>query len=143
MSGQEKLVEDEMRLIIPSGHKWEGEKRITLKKLFCEPFIIRERGSGTLKSLRHSLSRAGHRIDDLNVTAEMGSTAAVIQGIKNNIGISILSTVAISEELQTGKLKALTIEHLDLKRNFYLTRHRYRTQSPLCQAFTEFLKRKA
>ena len=82
----------------------------------------------------------GHTSSELNTIAEMGSTAAVIQGIKSNVGISILSTIAVAEELQAGTLKALPVQGLNLKRNFYLTRHRHRSPSPLCKAFIKFLK---
>jgi DNA-binding transcriptional LysR family regulator len=142
MIRQEKLIEDEMRLIVPGDHKWAGRKRIDLTELAKEPFIIRERGSGTLKSIRHSLSRMNCTIEDLNVVAEMGSTGAVIQGIKNRVGISILSTIAVSEELEAGTLKALAVRGMNLKRSFYLTRHKDRSASPLCQAFINFLKKK-
>lgn len=136
---QEKLVEDEMQLVIPAAHKWAKKKSLSLAMLPAEPFIIRENGSGTLKSIQANLNRIGYRIDDLNVVAVMGSTEAVIQGIKSKVGISIVSTIAISEELRTGKLKVLKIDGLDLKRNFYLTRHRHRSVSPLGQAFIKFL----
>lgn len=137
---QTRLIEDDMRLIVPAGHKWEGEKQISLKMMLAEPFIIRESGSGTRKSLQQRLSEMGDDISRLNVIAEMGSTAAVIQGIKNNIGISILSPIAVSEELAAGTLKALTVSGMQLKRHFYLTVHQNRSASPLCAAFTDFLR---
>jgi DNA-binding transcriptional LysR family regulator len=139
---QEKLIEDEMRLIIPADHQWAVEKRIHLTMLLPEPFIVREHGSGTLKSLAQSLSKQGHSIEDLNVVAELGSTEAICQGIKTGAGVSILSTLAVSEDMQAGKLIALEIDGLNLKRNIYLTRHKYRSPSPLAQAFVKFLKQK-
>ena len=139
---QKKLIEDEMRLIVPVGHRWAGEKRVSLKRLVSEPFILRERGSGTLKSLDQSLSGCGPSIEDLNVVAELGSTQAICQGIKTGAGVSVISTLAAAEDLQMGKLNALEVDGLDLKRNFYLTRHRYRSPSPLSEAFVQFLKEK-
>ena len=139
---QKKLFEDEMRLIVPANHRWSGLKRISLNQLISEPFILRESGSGTLKSLHQSFAKRGHNIEDLKVVAELGSTQAICQGIKTGAGVSILSTMAVAEDLQTAKLSALEVEGLDLKRNFYLTRHRYRSSSPLCEAFTRFLEEK-
>ncbi|OQX25322.1 MAG: LysR family transcriptional regulator [Desulfobacteraceae bacterium IS3] len=138
---QEKLIEDEMSVIVPESHRWAKRKSITADMLMREPFIIRERGSGTLKSIQNSLSRSGYSIADLRVVAEMGSTEAVIQGIKNKVGVSCLSCIAVSDELKTGTLKALTVESLDLRRCFYLTRSEYRSASPLCRAFISFLKK--
>jgi len=137
---QEKLIEDEMKLVIPFDHKWAGKKSLLFATLLNEPFIIRENGSGTLESVETNLNTKGYSIRDLNIVAVMGSTAAVIQGIKSKVGISIISTMAISEDLQSGKLMALSIDGLHLKRSFYITRHRHRSQSPVCQTFIKFLK---
>jgi DNA-binding transcriptional LysR family regulator len=139
---QKKLIEDEMCLIIPANHHWAGEKRVSLAMLLTEPFVIREQGSGTLKSLQQSLAKQGHHIEDLKVVAELGSTQAICQGIKNGAGVSILSTLAVSEDLRAQKLIALEVDGLNLKRNFYLTWHRHRSSSPLSAAFVKFLKKK-
>ena len=139
---QAKLIADEMRLIIPADHKWSRKKSINLKMLLQEPFIIREHGSGTLKSIQLSLAGKDYSTEDLNIIAEMGSTEAVIQGIKSKVGISILSPIAVSEELQVDTLKALAIKDLNLKRNFYLTRHKHRSTSPLGNAFIDFITKK-
>jgi len=137
---QEKVIEDEMRVIIPAGHRWAGKKSIPLKEVSREPFIVRESGSGTLTSIKQSLSEKGHHIESFNIVAEMGSTEAIIQGIKGNAGISILSSIAVDDNLKAGTLNALNIIDLDLKRNFYLTLHKSRSLSPLGRAFIDHLK---
>lgn len=138
---QEKLIEDEMRLIVTGDHKWADNSHINPDLMFKEPFIVRERGSGTLTSIKLSLKEKGYASENLNIVAEMGSTEAVIQGIKSNVGVSILSTIAVAEELQAGTLKALTINELNLKRSFYLITHKQRSPSPICRAFIDFLKK--
>jgi DNA-binding transcriptional LysR family regulator len=137
---QERLIEDEMRLIVPCDHKWIERSHVRIEEVKTEPFIAREEGSGTLKSIDISLRKAGHRIDDFNLMARMGSTQAIRQGIKAGAGISILSAIAVTEDEKAGKLKSLAIEGLDLRRAFYLTRHKYRSPSPLNQEFDRYLK---
>jgi DNA-binding transcriptional LysR family regulator len=139
---QKKLISDEMRLIVPVHHRWARKKNVSLKQFISEPFISRESGSGTLKSLHQSLRDRGHRVEDLQVIAELGSTQAICQGIKNDVGVSVLSTLAVAEDLQAGKLSALKVEGLHLQRNFYLTWHRHRSPSPLSKAFVKFLNEK-
>ncbi|MGM0452651.1 MAG: selenium metabolism-associated LysR family transcriptional regulator [Thermodesulfobacteriota bacterium] len=139
---QKKLIADEMRLIVAADHKWADENQVSLHWLLKEPFIMREPGSGTLKSLQKSIAAHDIGLKDFQVAAEFGSTASVIQGIKHGIGISILSPVAVADELEAGSLKALAIQGVDLTRNFYLTTHRDRTPSPLCRAFMEYLAEK-
>ena len=68
----------------------------------------------------------------------MGSTTSVIQGILNGVGISILSTIAVKDDLEKGRLKALSINNLDFARHFYLTVNQRRTLSPICQKFIQF-----
>ena len=137
---QEEITTDKLRLVVPADHKWAGKKKVPLKSLLNEPMIVREKGSGTLKALLDSLSEKGYSRGALNIIAEMGSTTAVIQGIKNNVGISVLSILAVREELQAGRLRALSVSGLNLLRNFYLTVNRQRTLSPVCKAFIQYLK---
>jgi len=136
---QEEVTTDKLRLVVPADHKWAARKRVSIKNLLTEPFIIRERGSGTLQALLDSLSAADHKSGALNIVAEMGSTTAVIQGIKNKVGLSVLSTLAVQEELQAGHLKALPVAGLNLQRSFYLTINKLRTLSPLSKAFMAYL----
>ncbi len=137
---QERMVEDEMRLVVPAGHRWARRRSVSVEELLQEPFIAREAGSGTLQSIQRSLSRKGYGTEDLKVAAEMGSTQAVIQGIKAGVGVSILSLIAVEEHIDAGRMIALKVAGLNLRRRFYLTRHMHRSASPLCQAFTEFIK---
>ena len=136
---QQKLIEDEMRLILWPDHPLSEGPHITLEMLIGQPFILRETGSGTLKSIDESLKEIGHRIEDLHIVAELGSTEAVVSGVKSGVGLSIVSPIAVSEELQAGTLKALPIEGINLKRSFYLTHHKYRSLSPPAQAFAQYL----
>jgi DNA-binding transcriptional LysR family regulator len=137
---QEAVMEEEMRLIVPRGHRWARRRKIALAELWEEPYIAREAGSGTLQSLQAHIGDLGRERRELNVVAEMGSTEAVCQGIREGIGVSILSPLAVAEDLAAGRLKALAVEGLDLTRRFYLTTHRRRSLSPLATAFIEELK---
>lgn len=160
---QERLIEDEMKLIVPASHPWvKGEKtaaemesgteqatsasaeespfEVELSRLFDEPFIGREKGSGTWESISRAMAHAGFNSDDLNVSARLGSNSAVIQGILNNAGISIVSTIAVRDYLDMGRLTAVAVKGVNLKRHFYLTTHKKRTLSPLAKLFINFLK---
>lgn len=138
---QQWVLEDQMGLVVPSGHRWSHRKMVMLDELAAEPFIMRESGSGTLQSLEENLNAEGLALDLFRVVATMGSTQAVCQAIKHGIGVSILSRLAVSDELAAGTFKALKIEGLNLKRSFYLTRHKHRSLSPLGSAFSDFLVR--
>jgi DNA-binding transcriptional LysR family regulator len=139
---QEKVMDDEMCLIVPKGHEWAVAGHVRLEELIKEPFIMREPGSGTRKSIEQVLDRSGHWFGHLNIVAEMGSTEAVRQAIKARMGVSILSERAVDDELTAGSLKKIGIKGMSFQRAFYLILHKHRTQSPLCHAFVKFLKGK-
>ncbi len=136
-----ELWEDELVLAVPAGHKWDGKKQISLEDLSKEPFISREKGSGTLKIIKKYLNVPDlNDIVFLNIIARFGSSTAVKEGIKSGLGISILSLRALNTELKSGILKALKIKNLTMSRKFYLIRDKRRNVSPLCKAMIDFLK---
>ncbi len=137
---QEAIIEDQMALIVNADHKWSKKKSVSLDMIKKEPFIMREEGSGTLKSLQLSFEKVDFDYSQLNVVATMGNTAAICQGIKSSVGISIMSPKAVVDDLKEGRLKALEIAGLNLKRYFYLTTHKNRTKSPLCVSFESLVK---
>ena len=137
---QEKLVKDEMKLIIPANHKWAKKTSIDCSKLFEETFIAREKGSGTWQSILKALDDAGFNSKNLKTGITMGNTISVIQSILNHAGISILSTIAVQNEINNGYLKALSVKGMNLSRFFYLTLPQKRTLSPICNKFIEFAR---
>lgn len=137
---QERLMTDEMKLIVPAHHKWAGRTSIACSEIFNEPFIAREKGSGTWQSILKSMDGAGFSSQNLFTCVTMGNSISVIQGILNHVGISILSTMAVADEIKAGRLHALSVTDLDLSRYFYLTLACKRTQSPICNKFIEFTK---
>lgn len=137
---QQPLFEDEMAVIVASGHPWSGRSSVTLAELAQEPYITREPGSGTLLTIRALLAKQALQLHDFNIIAEMGGTAAVVNGVLAGSAVSIVSRVAVAENIQTGTLKALPIAGLSLSRTFYLTCHKDRSLSPLGKRFIAFLQ---
>ena len=134
------LWQDELVIAVPSGHRWAKREEVSLEELTQEPFILRESGSGTLKTLDDYLRAAGlEGIGSLRIIARLGTSTAVKEGIKAGLGVSILSSLAMNTEFETGLLKQLKVKGLRMTRSFYMIRDKRRTPSPLCNAFIDFL----
>lgn len=130
-----------MVLVVPKHHPWGRLKSIDLKDLSKAQYISREGGSGTLRSFRNLLARKGHIPENvLNVTMELGSTAAIKEALIGGLGVSILSKTSIQRDLQEGCLKTVPIRGFKLERDFYQVFHRRRLLSPVSLAFIHFLK---
>ena len=135
-----QLWEDELVLAVPAGHPWARRTAVSLQELRGTPFILREKGSGTLKILEGYLRDCGEDgTEGLQVSARFGSSTAVKEGIKSGLGLSILSARAIDTEVKAGFLLSLKVEGLSMTRNFFLIRNKLRIASPSCQAIYEFL----
>ena len=136
-----KTWKDQMVLAIPKDHPWSRLRSIRLEDLRKGSFISRERGSGTLRSFRKLIARKGHELERLlNVTMELGSTAAIKEALVAGLGVSILSKTSIQREIKDGLLKEVPIRGLKLERDFFQVFHRTRLLSPVSQAFIHFLK---
>lgn len=139
----EELFSDELVLAVPPGHRWSRRSTITLDELYGEPFILRERGSGTRAVMSRILEDHGFAPARLDVVAEMGSTEAVRQGVKAGIGVSILSRYAVREDCEHGLLSCAQIENVSFTRPLYLIQRKGRQRAPLCQAFLSHLRESA
>lgn len=137
----DRFMPDELVLAVARDHPWAQQGTVPLAALEQEPFIQRERGSGSRLVMEQTLKQHGFEPTGLRTVAEMGSTEAIKQGIKAGIGVSILSRIALTDELQAGSVCIVEIDGVTLQRGFYIIRHRGRTLSPLCQTFERFLQR--
>jgi DNA-binding transcriptional LysR family regulator len=134
------LMPDELVLVVPAGHPWQGRATVTLDELRTEPLIVREPGSGSRQTLEEALEAAGRSLLDMRVVAEMGSTSAIKQAIKAGIGVSVMSSRAVEDECRLGLLDCIKFQDLPVKRQFYVITHASRSRSPLCRAFLDFLE---
>ncbi len=129
------FVEDELVLAAAGGKKISN--KISLQELVELPFLLRENGSGTRKSMEEFGFKNGLEIGQLNTVAVLGSNAAIKEAIKEDLGVSILSRISIRDELDCGKLKEIQIEGMTLKRSFYVVTLKKRS---LPNPYTVFLE---
>lgn len=136
----EEIYSDELILAIYKGHPWEGRKDVQLEELADMPFVLRERSSGTRMVMVRALDDAGFSPSLLNVVAEMGSTEAVREAVKARIGISIISSYAVKEDIERKSLCTASLKEICIRRSFFLAQRKNRELSPLCSAFLEHLR---
>lgn len=135
------LWDDELVLAVPARHRWAGRESIGPSQLAGEPFVTREPGSGTRRTMERALREARVEGDlPLTVVAELGSTAAIKQAVLQGLGISVLSRRALRVELDAGLIHCLRIDGIDARRHIYLVHDERRARSPLGQRFQAFIQ---
>jgi len=86
----EKILSDELLLIVPSYHPWAKKKEISISELTKEPFIIREGGSGTRQMIEKFFALHGIAPQDMRISMVLGSTVAIKEAVENGLGVSIV-----------------------------------------------------
>ncbi len=133
--GKDRLV-----LIAPPGFPAPKRGGIPLEQLKRHPMLVREQGSGTRHAFEEALGRLGLRLEELDIVAELGSTAAVKEAVRSGVGLAVVSELAVACELANGQLQRVPVRRLDpLLREFFVVVAAGRTASPLCEAFLESL----
>jgi len=130
------FMEDELIFVSAISYP---HKALEIDRVENTPLIARERGSGSWASVEKALVQLGVNMDKLNILAEMGSTESIKRGVKTGMGISVLSSIAVRDDLNSGSLKSLEVKGFPLRRSLYIISHKLRAKSPLCKAFLDFL----
>ncbi len=128
------FLEDELVLIVPSGHAWGGRRTVSLHELGEEPLILREPGSATRALLEERLSQEGIRP---RVSMELGSNEAIKRAVEMGMGVSVLSGTIVRREEEAGLVRVIRIREKGLTRQFVIIIHRERQRSRLIGAFLE------
>jgi DNA-binding transcriptional LysR family regulator len=116
----EKLISDELLVIVPQHHQWAQRKEISVTELIDEPFIFREAGSSTRQIIEKFFSRHGITTQDMKVSMVLGSTEAIKDAVENGLGVSIISQWAARKESKYGILHLINLKEEKIVRNFSL-----------------------
>ena len=137
----ETLWEDRLVLAVPRGHRFAGRRTVSWSELAEEPFVVREKGSGTREVFENYLRNVvGWTLSRLRVVVELGSSEAVKEAVLAGLGISMISVHAVDRELRSGILCEVPVEDCRIERSFYLI---YRRQLALMrhhQIFLDFIR---
>lgn len=111
---------DELVIVVPPGHKWVRRSRVvTARELVQTSLVAREPHSGIRDSLTVALRQAlGDDIQQAPPVLELTSAAAMRAAVLAGAGPAAMSRLAVADDLAVGRLRAITIPELDLRRKF-------------------------
>jgi DNA-binding transcriptional LysR family regulator len=127
-------------IVAPPDHPLARRKRIPLRDLAGESFLIREDGSGTRAAMERLFRDQGVAYQ---ASMEMSSNETIKQAVMAGMGISLLSSHTVGLELKAGKLVVLDVAGLPIVRDWYVIHLMAKRLSPIAAAFRDFLLRKA
>lgn len=132
----EPFMENPLVVIAPPSHALAGGRRVRLRDLQDESFIVREQGSGTRIAMERFFAERGV---NLSTSLEMSSNEAIKQAVEAGLGLGLVSMHTLELELETGRLAVLDVEQLPIMRHWYLVHRQGKRLSAVAQAFQRFV----
>ncbi|MEV7687986.1 LysR family transcriptional regulator [Streptomyces bungoensis] len=106
------IARDRLIVVTAPGHPWARRRRpLSPQELAATPLILRERGSGTRQVLDTALGGLARPL------IELSSTTAVKASAVSGAGPSVLSELAVGEELAMRRLVSIPVDGMSLRRD--------------------------
>lgn len=133
----EPWIADELVVFAAPNHPLAKQPKVSMAQLLNEPWILREKGSGT----RETFDRAFHSMHaQLKIRLELEHTEAIKRAVESGLGIGCISRLALKDAFRRGSLVPLATPTLDLSRSFYFLWHRQKYQTTSMRAFLDLCK---
>jgi len=111
----DRVVErDQLVAVVAPGHPWATRTGVPVEALAATPLVTREAGSGTREALESALDSRGLAAPP--AVLELGSTSAVRSAVLLGNSPTVISRLAVADELLAGSLVEVEIEGLAIDR---------------------------
>ncbi|HRK78768.1 MAG TPA: LysR substrate-binding domain-containing protein [Thiobacillus sp.] len=129
------IMDNPIVVLAAPDHPLARKKKIPLQRIAQEPWLMREKGSGT----RNAIERCFAEKDiTLRPRLELGSNEALKQAILAGLGISALSRHTLTLN-QPGQFAVLDVEGFPILRHWYAVYPAGRQLSVVARAFLDYL----
>lgn len=128
----EVLSRDELVAIASPCHKLAKQRVVTAEALAKEKLILGERGGNTRRLIDEFFSEAGVHP---TVTMELSRLAAIKRMVEAEMGVGIVPSQSMREEVAEGRLITWWIEGAEINWELGLAKLSGGYDSPICQTF--------
>ncbi len=123
-------------LIAPASHALARKRRVELRQLKDERFILREPGSGTRMATERHFSKLRFRPQRW---LELGSNEAIKDAVAGNLGLAVVSVHALGDLHGVQGVAVLPVPGFPLRSNWHIVYPKRKTLSPIAQVFRDHL----
>lgn len=133
-----KLQKDYLKVVTPNIEKFKNKKEFLIKDFENENMILREDGSGIREIVEEFMEKLKLKTANKMV---IGNNEAIKKIVEIGLGITIISTLAIENEILEEKLLAFNIADVEISRYFHVIIHKDKYISSMLNNFIDLLKR--
>lgn len=107
---------DSLAVVVGRQHPWARRRghSVSIDELLAARLVVRESGSGTRDILERALDRAGSRLPEH--LPSLGSSSALVASVRISDSVTVLSELAVADDVERGTLVRLDVPELDLSR---------------------------
>jgi DNA-binding transcriptional LysR family regulator len=110
-----ELGRDELVAIAPPGHRWSAASRVRARDFLDEPLVVYERNSHTFRIIERFLLEEGVFP---RFAMEISDLEAVKRMVEAGLGVAVMATWTVRDELARGSLIARSVGPRGLHRNW-------------------------
>ena len=136
----ERLATDEIVLAVYPEHPFATRERVSWEEVTVQPLILREEGSGTRRTVESALAAQRKALPRESIALTLGSTQAVVQAIRDKLGIGFVSALAVTRVPPAERLPTVAIEDLTLTRDLFIIYDEAHITTHLLRTFVAFAR---
>lgn len=127
----------DLSVISSTNHKFATRDIVELDDLIGEKFLLRERGSAIRDVFDSALL-----LDNIKINPEWESinSQVLIEGVKENLGLSVLPKALLKDEILKGEIVEITIKDLKLKNTNHIVLNKNKRERKSLKSFIEIVK---
>ena len=135
----ETFMVDELCLVVARDHPWarRAAEGVDIEELADQTFISHRKGSGMQTTIQREFDRHGVEIVPAMVIDNIEAVKKVVEA---GLGVSVLSTLIIRQELERGTLVVVPVRNASFRREFKIATRRGKHIPRPVRAFLAFLK---
>lgn len=115
------VFKDALVLVCDRNHPFASRRTVQAQDLASQPFILRERGSGTRARFEQYLKKYGITVEEKWICH---SSDAILHAVANGQGMTVISYRLAERQLLSGELHLLELRDADFSRTFNLVYHK-------------------
>ncbi len=136
------VFQDELVVITGNAPRFQTLPRDCGEQLLLqEPVVVREEKSGTWRVAQEWLRMRGISPESLHIIAEMENPGAICRVVMQGMGVSVISALAVEEDVAAGRLLQFSLDGEGLHRQIYLALCRREKRPRILEEFSRFLLR--
>lgn len=131
------VIKDKLVLISGKNSYFSDKNAVELSELNNQPFILREKGSGTRELFENHMKNSEFDIREKWIC---NNSEAIKQAVMAGHGLSVISERLVKDEAASNKLRIIKINNVEFNRNFSIIYHKNKYLSDYLNEFIEISK---